>query len=371
MHEVNIGATIARERRAVGITQGELARHVGVTKAAVSKWELNQSLPDVTLLPRIVAYFGISLDELFAFRPQLTQDEVRDTYVGLCRLFAEDAEAAYVRMDELVRDYGSCWNLLMQLSSLYMQRALAEPDRAEELMGRSQELAERVEANADDVEQVRSARVTRAMAACRRGDLDQAIALLESVKPARPLGVEGALAGMHQMSGNLETCLKLCQETLFWGELNIMQSISAQLPLYADDPPHLSALLRAAEGVMEGFSSESENPLEAATFCGCAATVCLRAGDEERSAAYLERFVRIFERHDEESLLFPEPFVLFDLVPDLTTTDPELKQVAAGSLFGGFNVKEQCKLVVTGDEAWVGVADNPRFKSLLDRLAAA
>ena len=71
MHEVNIGATIARERSAAGVTQGALAAHLGVTKAAVSKWELGQSLPDVALLPRIAAYFGITLDELFAFRPQL------------------------------------------------------------------------------------------------------------------------------------------------------------------------------------------------------------------------------------------------------------------------------------------------------------
>ena len=44
MHEVNIGATIARERSAAGVTQGALAAHLGVTKAAVSKWELGGSL---------------------------------------------------------------------------------------------------------------------------------------------------------------------------------------------------------------------------------------------------------------------------------------------------------------------------------------
>ncbi|WP_239464394.1 helix-turn-helix domain-containing protein [Collinsella tanakaei] len=37
---VNIGRTIARERRRVGITQEQLADHLGVSKAAVSKWEL-------------------------------------------------------------------------------------------------------------------------------------------------------------------------------------------------------------------------------------------------------------------------------------------------------------------------------------------
>lgn len=43
---VNIGRTVARERRRRGVTQEELAAHLGVSKAAVSKWELGQSLPD-------------------------------------------------------------------------------------------------------------------------------------------------------------------------------------------------------------------------------------------------------------------------------------------------------------------------------------
>ena len=43
---VNIGRTIARERRIRGVTQEALAAHLGVSKAAVSKWELGQSLPD-------------------------------------------------------------------------------------------------------------------------------------------------------------------------------------------------------------------------------------------------------------------------------------------------------------------------------------
>lgn len=41
---VNIGRTIARERRRAGVTQEALAAHLGVSKAAVSKWEIGVSL---------------------------------------------------------------------------------------------------------------------------------------------------------------------------------------------------------------------------------------------------------------------------------------------------------------------------------------
>ena len=41
---INIGRTIARERRRKGVTQEELASHLGVSMAAVSKWELDLPL---------------------------------------------------------------------------------------------------------------------------------------------------------------------------------------------------------------------------------------------------------------------------------------------------------------------------------------
>lgn len=40
VERINIGSTIARERRRRGVTQEGLAAHLGVSKAAVSKWEL-------------------------------------------------------------------------------------------------------------------------------------------------------------------------------------------------------------------------------------------------------------------------------------------------------------------------------------------
>ena len=75
-----IGRTIARKRRSRGITQEALAAHLGVSKAAVSKWELGQSLPDVSLLPRIAAYFSLTLDELFDWRGALSEEESAALY---------------------------------------------------------------------------------------------------------------------------------------------------------------------------------------------------------------------------------------------------------------------------------------------------
>lgn len=59
-----IGKQIADMRRERGIRQEELARYVGVSTQAVSKWE-NGGVPDIELLPRIADFFGVSTDFLF------------------------------------------------------------------------------------------------------------------------------------------------------------------------------------------------------------------------------------------------------------------------------------------------------------------
>ncbi len=126
---VNIGRTVARERRRVGITQEQLADHLGVSKAAVSKWELGQSVPDVGLLPHIAAYFSLTLDELFDWRDELTQEESAALYAEVYALGEKDLAAAL--LEQLVRrqDEGAP---TMLLASAY--RKLGREDDALDLL---------------------------------------------------------------------------------------------------------------------------------------------------------------------------------------------------------------------------------------------
>ena len=64
---MNIGNKIKELRKQRGITQEQLASSIGVSFQAVSKWENNITLPDITLAPALAAYFGVSMDELFGF----------------------------------------------------------------------------------------------------------------------------------------------------------------------------------------------------------------------------------------------------------------------------------------------------------------
>ena len=58
--EQTLGKRIMENRKRLGWTQDRLAEQMGVSAQAVSKWENDQSCPDISLLPKLVELFGIT-----------------------------------------------------------------------------------------------------------------------------------------------------------------------------------------------------------------------------------------------------------------------------------------------------------------------
>ena len=63
-----IGDKIRLLRKNKNVTQSELAEALSVSSQSVSKWENHLSSPDITVLPVIARYFGVTMDELFGYR---------------------------------------------------------------------------------------------------------------------------------------------------------------------------------------------------------------------------------------------------------------------------------------------------------------
>lgn len=67
MEGTGFGKRFVALRKQAGLTQEQVADRLCVTKAAVSKWERSQSLPDASMLPKIAALFDITLDDLMCY----------------------------------------------------------------------------------------------------------------------------------------------------------------------------------------------------------------------------------------------------------------------------------------------------------------
>ena len=74
---IKISENIKRLRKNKKITQEGLAEIFNVTPAAVSKWENNETYPDITLLFPLSHFFGVSIDELMGYDYMLIEEEIK------------------------------------------------------------------------------------------------------------------------------------------------------------------------------------------------------------------------------------------------------------------------------------------------------
>lgn len=61
---MDLGKTILELRKQKNVTQEDMAAELGVTAAAVSKWEHSSTLPDILMLGALADYFEVTTDEL-------------------------------------------------------------------------------------------------------------------------------------------------------------------------------------------------------------------------------------------------------------------------------------------------------------------
>ena len=94
---MNLGNQINSLRKARNITQEELAAELGVTAAAVSKWEKGYTLPDILMLCALADFFCVTTDELLG----------RTAMQGRAVIAGETPELA-----EKIRELGSKYGII-------------------------------------------------------------------------------------------------------------------------------------------------------------------------------------------------------------------------------------------------------------------
>ena len=91
---MEIGNQIKSLRLRRGITQEEMAQSLGITAQAVSKWERSVAAPDIEMLPAISAYFGVTIDELFALSDDTRMERIQNMLWDVRYLQQSDVDSA-------------------------------------------------------------------------------------------------------------------------------------------------------------------------------------------------------------------------------------------------------------------------------------
>lgn len=125
---MEIGNQIKMLRQRRGITQEALAEQLGVSPQAVSKWEREAAAPDIGLLPEISAFFGVTIDQLFALSDETRVERIQNMLWDTRVLSPADVEPAREFLLEKARrepENGRPHELLAD-----MENHLAEQHRA-------------------------------------------------------------------------------------------------------------------------------------------------------------------------------------------------------------------------------------------------
>lgn len=112
-------------RHQKGLTQEEVAAHLGVSYQAISKWERNEGYPEITMLPALANYFGITVDELIGMNEIASESQ----YQEINRIWTENNQRGttennnvlhrqnVVLMRDALKSYPNDALLLIQLAT--------------------------------------------------------------------------------------------------------------------------------------------------------------------------------------------------------------------------------------------------------------
>lgn len=143
--EMPTGKTIQRLRRQKNLTQEQLAEAVGVTAAAVSKWETANAYPDILLLCPLARALDTTPDILLDFRPLLSEEELENIWENGRALFESScAEDATAYCENILLTHPGDIALKFRIASLYTRylAALKEETFAQKQLKRSIRLFE-------------------------------------------------------------------------------------------------------------------------------------------------------------------------------------------------------------------------------------
>ena len=120
---MQLGKQIRQNRLRLNLTQERLAEKLNVTAQAVSKWENETAMPDISLLPELSAIFGVSIDELFETSEEIQLTRIESMLEKDSMLSREDFDYAISRLQNLLHKPEYRGRCLTLIADLYQHRS--------------------------------------------------------------------------------------------------------------------------------------------------------------------------------------------------------------------------------------------------------
>ncbi len=364
MKEINIDQTLIKLRKDKGITQDDLARYIGVSKASVSKWETGQSYPDITFLPQLAAYFNISIDDLMGYEPQMTKEDLCMLYHKLSADFVtKPFDEMLWRCREIIKKYYSCFPVLFQIGVLLLNHSMLSGDenKTAEIIAETKALFVKVKKESDDVELAKQALNMEALCLLSLGKPDEVPELLgETQMPL--MSSETLLASAYQMTGKATEAKAVLQVGIYQHMLCLFEFLTSYLTLCTDDAERFEESCRRTLAMAEAFQLRSLHPAILMKFYLSSAQGYLTLGNKSAALDSLQNYTQLVTADIYPLQLHGDAY--FDLL------DPWLADFALGTAppRDEKTIRQSMVDAVEHNPALAPLAQEKRFAEMLVRL---
>ncbi len=371
MSQIPLAERIRTERCRCGYTQEDLAGRLGVTKAAVSKWECGQSVPDIALLPKLASLFSITLDDLLGYEPLASVEKRSEAQAKVQSLLEQDVGQALDYANEQAALYWSDSELLRAIAlSLYakaVELGNGAPDVVPGLVEAVEQLLERSLQLDPDGPSADMDLQTICLLMTASGREERAAELIERKVAVKPDMAAVTFAGIQLGTGDVDGGAKTLKRQMLFSLLeaaSCAQALAGFPDLGVED---LEQLLAFAEGLQkpQGFAALSPM-LVPFIRCELAAQLA-QSGQTDAALDQLEAFELDLEKC-RALLAHPENPPFFESVQEyLWENGDEAISAARGEMADALCEAFVKRLEI--GERWNALRENPRFKTLVERFA--
>ncbi|HGH0527752.1 TPA: helix-turn-helix domain-containing protein, partial [Clostridioides difficile] len=257
--QIKIGKVIQCLRKERNLTQEQLAKFIGVSTPAVSKWESGNSYPDIELLPLLADFFNVSIDKLLNYKIDLSEEEVMKIYKelesGFARIeidlsteepkeeFRQDLESVKKLSNMYIEKYPKSYLLKLRICSLYQMYSYKfGKSELNDRVKETTNILEDIVRNTDDIQIKETALIILSNAYCMLEDYEKAELYLNMIH--KSIGDTSVnLAMIYLKQNRLEEAEILLQNKLFSNVFNISMDCKGIINVYKNQYKELKKKL--------------------------------------------------------------------------------------------------------------------------------
>ncbi|MGL4740772.1 MAG: helix-turn-helix domain-containing protein [Sarcina sp.] len=240
MNILDIGKNIYRLRKEKAITQEELSKIVGVSVAAVSKWEGGASYPDITLLPLIATFFEVSIDDLLGYYVPIDEELVQDISLECANAFESSFDGGENLCSKYLKKYTKSYKLKYYLGNIMLMRTMNLSDEEKRVkMSKVLVLFNDVMNNSNDKELIEGSIIQIASIYTVLEEYDKAIKIYEKIESSK-MSKAAMLSHIYIKKGDRKTAIKELQQELAYATMNINLLLGSLAEVYLKEDVNIA-----------------------------------------------------------------------------------------------------------------------------------